>query len=667
MDSFVFDEINSIKNLITMTKSKIRRHAVRKEFVLFVDSSIPGEYFGAAFALLSKSVDSVRLHIVYTDESAKEFTEDFFRYICPEYVSDKNAVKEKFGGVETYGSVDEFLSSNVKYTYNNIYVCTFFNATDKEYDDIDRFGSYCSDLEKVIRHFSSLKSTSRASVAMLHYSVIPPIMPLKGGLNSIAEREYEVYASSTPENSPERKVLECEDILRKNFDGKTRLCAVRINNIFGPGIQNEYTDVLIEQARNNEFVLDTALSKSFTDLNYIRYAACAVFFMVHKGATGNIYNLRQFKATPFKLSLMAYNMLSDCDYGLKSISSGDTVPEYKMLCSKKVSPIIPNKYTKMKCEECIYRTLIAATGDAFDDKSLVSKYDGKLEEIKKIELDMIKEIKRICEENDIKYFLVGGSLLGAVRHGGFIPWDDDLDIGMLREDYEKFRKVAPGELPEGYAYQSPGTEPDSHYIFDKIRLKDTFFTTKFSNRFKIENGLFIDILIYDKTSTDKKKQKWHITALRWMTRLINIRWVNAPRKGVAYKFSKIFLPVMRLFPLSFYHKIFDIILKWYNKSSSHYLIDGVGLNIERGAFSDEWFNNLIELPFEGIMLPAPADYDGYLRHWYGDNYMELPPVSVRNSGHNLRRVDLGRYITRFGYPEGEYLKADVKGELYDKK
>ncbi len=663
MDSFVFDEINSIKNLITMTKSKIRRHAVKKEFVLFVDSSLPGEYFSAAFALLSKGVDSVKLHIVLTDDHAKHFTDDFFSEICPEYGKNEQSFRDLMPRVQVYSSVEDFLKSGVQYTYKNIYACTFFNATDEKYANKAVSDKYFSDLSLIVKYFSALD----ADVSYLHYSVIPELKPLKGDLNSIAEREYEVYAAATHNTSAEKLVLQGEDVLRANFDGKLQMCAVRINNLFGPGIKNIYTDALLQQAQSGEFVLDTALSKKYIGLNYIRFAACAVFFMVHKGAKGNIYNLRQFSVTPFTMSLKAYNVLSEGEYGLKSVSSGESVSEYSLLCNKKVNALIPKKYLEMKCDECIYRTLIAKTGHEFTDRSLERKYDGKLDEIKKIEVEMIKEIKRICEKHNIKYFLVGGSLLGAVRHGGFIPWDDDLDIGMLRDDYEKFRKVAPDELPEAFFYQCPGTEPAAHYIFDKIRLKDTFFTTKFSDRFNIQNGLFIDILIYDKTSPVMKKQKMHITALRWMTRLISIRWVNKPRKGVAYKFSKIFLPFMRIFPLSFYHKIFDKLLTMYNKTSSHYLIDGVGMNIERGAFTDSWFDDVVEMPFEDIMLPVPVGYDEYLRHWYGDKYMELPPVSVRNSGHALRRVDLGRYLTNFGYPEGDYFKSDVKGELYDKK
>lgn len=663
MDSFVYDEINSIKNLITMSKSRIRRHAVKKEFVLFIDSSIPAHFFAAAFSMLSKSVDSVRLHVVYTDKKAAEFLDDFYCYVCPSYTENKNALEEIYPRLKIYDSTESFLSSQISYRYKNIYVVSYLDSIGKAYESKDAQNKYLEDLEKTIKYFSSVGG----NVSFLQYSIIPELDALKGELVSLAEREYEVYASDKDELSPEKFVLKAENVLRENMSEELKMTALRINNIFGPGVSNKYLGSVISQAKRGKFVLDTASTRKHICLNYIRFASCASFFMVHKGENGNIYNLRQFAETPFELSIKAYDTLMDHNFDLESISSGKAKEEYSLLSNKKVYPLIPKKYLEMDSSECIYRTLISQIGVDFIDRNLNKKYDGKLDEIKKIEIEMMKEIKRICEKHNIKYFLVGGSLLGAIRHGGFIPWDDDLDIGMLREDYEKFRAVAPNELDERFSYQSFEHEPSSHYIFDKIRLKDTYFTTKFSNRFKMENGLFIDILIYDKTANNLKAQKRHITALRWGARLINIRWVNVPRKGVAYRFSKLMLPFMRLFPLSVYHKVFNTILKWYNKTDNHYLIDGVGLNIERGAFTDSWFDEIIEMPFEDITLPVPAGYDSYLRHWYGDKYMELPPVSVRNSGHDLRRVDLGKYLSGFGYEEGEYHKADIKGELFDRK
>ncbi len=661
MNSFVYAEINEIKKLIMMSRKKIEEHDVKKEFVVFVDSSAPSQFFSAAFSLLTQTVDSVALHLVCTNKAAESFLNDFFEYVCPECAEDSDALAREFCRTKVYGSVEGFIAENVTYSYENVYMCTFLNSVSDEYKSKDEASAYLKTLESIIAYAQTVPNT----VSMLHYSLVPEVRPLKGGLMSIAEREYEVYAADTQAGSPERLVVSAEQILRDNLSEKVKTVAVRISNIFGPGAENKYLRELIEQAKNKNFVLDSARSKDYIELSYVRFAACAVFFMVHRGVHGNIYNLRQFSSTVFALGYKAYSHFIDSDYKMTATASGDPVAQYRLLCNKKIQGLIPKKYLKQKYEDCIYRTILSEV-ECDEVLGLKKKYDGKLEGIKHIEMDMIKEIRKICDKHNIKYFLVGGSLLGAVRHGGFIPWDDDLDIGMLREDYEKFRAVAPQELDERFFYQNHKTEKSSHYIFDKIRLKDTYFTTKFSNRFAMENGLFIDILVYDKTAKSEKLQKLHIKFLHWGMRLITIRWVNVPRKNVAYKFSKIALPFMRLVPMSFYHWFFNKMLTWYDKTSNPYLIDGVGQNIKKGAFPASWFDELVEVPFEDITLPVPAGYDEYLRHWYGDSYMELPPISSRNSGHNLSRIDLGSYLTRFGYPEGDYLKSDINGELFDK-
>jgi len=299
---------------------------------------------------------------------------------------------------------------------------------------------------------------------------------------------------------------------------------------------------------------------------------------------------------------------------------------------------------------------------------LKTEQDGTkilVSDVHRVLLEMIKDIDKICVDHNIIYFLNGGSALGAVRHQGFIPWDDDLDIGMLREDFEKFRKICPEELDEQYAYQSYRTEEASHYVFDKVRLKNTFFTTKFSQRFVMENGIFIDILVYDKTSNRNKIQKIHIRLLEIWKRAINVRWVNVPRKNLHYKLTKVMLPIMRLFPFSWYHYVFEFILRMFNKNERNmYLIDGVGMNLHKGAFPSRWFDNLLEVPFEDRTYPIPTAYDEYLKHWYGENYMNLLPIVKRNSGHTISRTDLGKWILSEGQ-NINYRDVDFRGELYE--
>lgn len=271
-------------------------------------------------------------------------------------------------------------------------------------------------------------------------------------------------------------------------------------------------------------------------------------------------------------------------------------------------------------------------------------YGGRLDRIKELELGILREVDRICRKHDIPYFLVGGSLLGAVRHRGFIPWDDDLDIGMMRPDYERFRAICPGELDEKYFYQSYRTEAEDHYIMDKIRLKGTRFVTKFSNHFAIENGLFLDILVYDVTSDREAWQKRQCRSIYAQNAILNIRWVGKPEKGNHYLLSALALPFLKMRSYGKYHRKLEQTMRQYEgKSSGRWLIDSTGMNILKGAFPAEWFDSLVMLEFEGMQLPAPAGYDAYLRHWYGEDYMALPPLERRFSGHSLTEIDLGIY------------------------
>ena len=121
-------------------------------------------------------------------------------------------------------------------------------------------------------------------------------------------------------------------------------------------------------------------------------------------------------------------------------------------------------------------------------------------------LKILKEIHNICVKNNIKYFLSDGTLIGAIRHNGFIPWDDDLDIGMLREDYEKFCSIAQEELPEEFVLQTQKTDKGYGLQFGKVILKNTIWIEKVAKNTKRDySGLYIDIFPYDKIPEDKRR------------------------------------------------------------------------------------------------------------------------------------------------------------------
>lgn len=654
LNEYILDEIDCLSNLGRPAQTKIRNHSVNHEYVVLVREDSVSQMFACAVMKLAKGIDSIISHVIFANDEAKAFVNDFAGL---DVLNEDAPFGER---VHFYDGVDAFVNADVRFTLAGVRLVTSLDASNSIYDDEATKKAYKDDLAKF------LKCCAKQNVAkIVHSTIVPDLKNLPNGMVSLAEREYEFYAEQFGDGSREKLLLEIEEMLRPYAMDGMNIVASRSAHVFGPTRKNDFIEKIIKEFKENNTVsVDTADHNQYMDVNYIRYVVGMIFYLFKKCKRGNIYNLAQFKETPYSIGVAAYDNLAEYGAKLNCANSDAKAPTYRSLCDKKMFALNPSLAT-VNLADSIYRCVLSELDVEYKKDAELFNYDGKLDLVKKIEVDMMNEIKRICEKHDIKYFLVGGSLLGAIRHQGFIPWDDDLDFGMLREDFEKFKKVAPSELNPRYAYQSYQTEPNSHYIFDKIRLRDTFFTTKFSNRFEIENGLFIDILIYDKTSSNPRAQKRHINALRRWTRIMNIRWVNVPRKNVAYKASVIMLPFMRLVPLKLYHMLFDTMLKWYKNSKSTWVIDGVGQNIEKGAFPIEWLQETVDVPFEDTTFPVPKGYDEYLRHWYGNNYMSLLPISARSSGHILNRIDLGPYIKEFGFELDKYHHASKSGELLD--
>ena len=271
-------------------------------------------------------------------------------------------------------------------------------------------------------------------------------------------------------------------------------------------------------------------------------------------------------------------------------------------------------------------------------------YQGKLDRIHKILLGLLLEMDRICKKHDIKYFLAGGTLLGAVRHNGFIPWDDDVDIMMLREDYDKFAEIAPKEMNKNMFYQIPKTETLNHCVFTKIRLDNSVFATNFTSKFmEMHNGLFLDILAHDQTANIPWMQKIHIFATRLIRSLVFNKWGNTDIKGNHKYLIKALNIIKNTIPIGILEKGTYFLLTMYsNKKNSEYLYDGMGRNINKGAFPKKWLEDTIMVDFEGYPFPIPKEYHNYLTYLYGD-YMDMIPVSKRKASHDIPILDLGEY------------------------
>lgn len=261
------------------------------------------------------------------------------------------------------------------------------------------------------------------------------------------------------------------------------------------------------------------------------------------------------------------------------------------------------------------------------------------------QLIIAREIKRICDENNIKYFIIAGTLLGAVRHKGFIPWDDDMDIGMLREDYERFIHLAEKKLGEDFFLQTTDTDASYGLNFAKVLLKGTKLVEQSAGNLA-KNGIFVDVFPFDAVPEDSAQEGKHEKSTYFYRRLLlakkkyNVSGNNAVKKIVYAGLGAI----AGLYSSKKLCNKLEYEIQKYNGSSDSEKIVNIGgaYGYKKETIMRKWVENTVELPFEDMTLAAPADYKEYLEYFYGD-YMTPPPEDKRYNRHGIVELDFGKY------------------------
>lgn len=261
-----------------------------------------------------------------------------------------------------------------------------------------------------------------------------------------------------------------------------------------------------------------------------------------------------------------------------------------------------------------------------------SDYDDLgLRDAQMLMVEILKEVHEICEKHGLKYFLDAGTLLGAVRHKGFIPWDDDMDIGMLREDYEKFLEIAKKELPDYLFLQTFETDDkyDIYQVPCKIRYNDTILIEKgIAENSEMHNGIYIDVFPYD--SLPKKKSIYKLQrTLSYNILKSFVRIREKPEKlSIKNRITFTFYKAVRaLFPYKRRKKFFDFLISW-NDVNSPYMGYGLDTIWSEYIYKKEDYFELQKLEFEGNYFYGPKNSHAILTQLYGD-YMTLPKEEDR--------------------------------------
>lgn len=271
--------------------------------------------------------------------------------------------------------------------------------------------------------------------------------------------------------------------------------------------------------------------------------------------------------------------------------------------------------------------------------------EEELKKIQRIELEALKEIVSICDKLHIEYFLIGGSVLGAIRHNGFIPWDDDIDIGMPREDYRRFLTEVPSLLPSNYHLQSPYEGTLCPYFYSKVRINDTLFMEYCNRTLPIHHGVYIDIFPFDNVPDNEYENTIQFNSMQKMIRLFTLRQipdVSMQPVGLSQKMKSIIRRILhilsKMIPYSVLIHKMEKEMTRYNDTETRAMAC-LNFPIRKTEYilkSDLY--PLIKYTFEDTVFYIPHNWDAYLKTHY-DDYMKMPKFEKRY-GHKPYKVRL---------------------------
>ncbi len=292
-------------------------------------------------------------------------------------------------------------------------------------------------------------------------------------------------------------------------------------------------------------------------------------------------------------------------------------------------------------------TVLRSRRDVRDGKRPDQEQDKMAEyDLRRLQLEqltVLDELKRVCEAHGLTFYLAYGSCLGALRHGGFIPWDDDIDILMPVEDYDRLMKLA-GEFGDGFFLQNHETDPGFPCAIARVRKNGTACVEESEADLQCHQGVFVDI--YPQYQyPDRFLQRARIVLASVLYRILLMNRAPANHGILVRAAGSLALGFLSLGGRERnLRRYYRTLRHWKN---TEYVADlyGMDLTLTRVIkYRQEWFGEPRWTDFEGRRMPVPTGAEAYLAERYGADYMQLPPEEKRHSYHRYAYVDLnGEY------------------------
>lgn len=297
------------------------------------------------------------------------------------------------------------------------------------------------------------------------------------------------------------------------------------------------------------------------------------------------------------------------------------------------------KWAKIDKEE-IYskstQTLRKSVEQEFDYEN-----DEALKELKRVQLDILKYFQNFCEKHDLRYCAIYGSLLGTVRHHGFIPWDDDIDLAMPREDYERLKTLSADFMEKPYFFQFPENDPECFYGgYGKLRNSNTAGLEDFNAGHKCNQGIWIDVFPLDVCYADEEKRKKHIEKINFVQQLLWYK-IYPERKYILKDLSKGKVRIIKILSAIMSHRklcnwLENTILDCQENSDKLAILSRYLKPDQMAVFDKADFMHSFEMPFEDTVMPVPIGYKHWLYENVGADYRIYPKPRQRVPHHHAK-------------------------------